>query len=264
MLNLETVFFIGFLNELAEREANGCIRLKEVERGVSYEDNIVIDSKYDVALGGYRVVKSYEFDGETAEPTEFLADEEMDYAVVAVKEDSEWVILVRFIERKTAVRIHGGKWEVDRKSKLEREEKPDPYRSVEEFFKEENRYRGGIMDKDLYDELCERYGFVKAHCGWEKTDEMAALPDTDNRSSLINGPDIRRYFDHKYTFRTADDEMYWVVCPYLKGGYADNLSAVKGLFEANALECKIHKGFYNKTTATIVLKPEDVLKAYEE
>lgn len=266
MLNMETVCFVGLLNELAKKEKNGFVRIEDIDENTCCNNKIIVGDKYDAALGGYMVVKKYALNGNATEPLEYYADEELGYTTIAVKGEygglSTWIVYVKFADKKTTIFVHDGSWSVIRAKKLEKEETFDPYRSVEDFFKEENRYRGGIFDKTLYDALCERYGFVKAHFGWERTDDMQRIPDTVNRGSLINGPDIRRYFDHLYTFKTEDGTMYWVVCPYLKGGYADNLSAVKGLFEANALKCDIYAGFYNRKTATIVLKPEDVAAAY--
>ena len=130
------------------------------------------------------------------------------------------------------------------------------WKTIEEFFKEESRYRCYHLLRDRFNSVCERYDAVAFTDHWSN-DNVLAVPDVLNRHVRKDAPDIRCYFDHFYSLKTRDGKIYWIVCPYDHGR---SMEEVAELFKANHIDCDIMNGFY--ADITIVIEPDNLIKAY--
>ena len=126
---------------------------------------------------------------------------------------------------------------------------------VSEFFNQENQYRHNSLKRDQFVALIEKYCVEEMSYGWYN-DSNEQLPDLRNNVVKYGAPDIRGYFDHLFSIKTEDGEVFWCSRPYDRGC---SMLEVMRMFRANGIQCDVMKGFY--ADYTIVMRPFDVITA---
>lgn len=129
------------------------------------------------------------------------------------------------------------------------------WRNIHEFHDEEKKYRCGCLLTHRYYEICDRFKFIEATDHWATEYPGQYVPDAMNHI-FPKDKDIRPFFDHFYSFKTASGEVYWVVCPYDCGW---DILDIERAFKENGFDCDIVNGFY--ATYTIIMKPANVIEA---
>lgn len=125
--------------------------------------------------------------------------------------------------------------------------------SLKRLYVEEKRYGSGLK-VDRFHDLCVKYDFAEAVAGWVATSEVTAVPNFSTHIIREGKPDIRDFFSRYYSFKTRNEDVYWVVSPQNNGWTKERLEEA---FKANDITCDIMDGIAGDYT--IVFKPRQLV-----
>ncbi|WP_286077923.1 hypothetical protein [Thomasclavelia cocleata] len=132
--------------------------------------------------------------------------------------------------------------------------------TLKNMLKQELENRNGCMYIEQFWKICKQYKFIKGINGyWKRTNGCISFSEICGGQLHKDKPNISCYFDHYYSFKDIDNNVYWVVCPYECG---KSLEQIKSAFKENFIKCDILQGFY--ADYTIIIKPENLALACEE
>ena len=129
--------------------------------------------------------------------------------------------------------------------------------SLDDFFDNESKCRHGAVNRTNYDIICGRYGFVQGANGWVGTQKYKTKPNVRNVPLHRNAPRITQFFDHFYSFKDLNGDVYWVVCPYDCGLTTEQIVEA---FRKNYVICDIITNSFYADYA-IIIKPENMMNA---